>query len=91
MSYLNFESSLATSTALVTLVSSVLYAALRLPSPPKDHHEHSLATLDKNSRHWAVYPEDFYPGGAYVDLPAGRTRYWLFGPEQGKRVRPEFH
>jgi hypothetical protein len=68
------------------------YSALRLPAPPRHvDHKRSLSArshLSSHSSHWDIYPEDFYPGGAYVNLPAGRTRYWLFGPEDGKRVRP---
>ncbi|KAK0491615.1 Alpha/Beta hydrolase protein [Armillaria novae-zelandiae] len=43
----------------------------------------SLATVPQAS---AVYPEDFYTGGSYVELPYGRTRYWLLGPETGRKV-----
>ncbi|CAG8619559.1 11198_t:CDS:2, partial [Paraglomus occultum] len=32
------------------------------------------------------YLPDHYPGGAYVDLPYGKTRYWLIGPEDGKKI-----
>jgi hypothetical protein len=71
----------------VVLGVSALYAALSFPSPPRDKGEHSLAELPQTSPHWRVYPPDFYPGGAYVDLPYGRVRYWRFGPEDGKRVR----
>jgi hypothetical protein len=67
------------------------YSALRLPTLPHVDHERSLSArshLSSHSSHWDIYSEDFYPGGAYVNLPAGRTRYWLFGPEDGERVRP---
>jgi hypothetical protein len=70
----------------VALGASLLYTALRFPSPRRDKGEHSLAELPQTSPHWRVYPPDFYPGGAYVDLPYGRVRYWRFGPEDGKRV-----
>ncbi|KAK0443949.1 Alpha/Beta hydrolase protein [Desarmillaria tabescens] len=43
----------------------------------------SLATV---SQAWEVYPEDFYPGGSYAELPFGRTRYWLLGPEMGRKL-----
>ncbi|KIY68414.1 alpha beta-hydrolase [Cylindrobasidium torrendii FP15055 ss-10] len=33
-----------------------------------------------------LYPEDIFPGGGYADLPTGRVRYWLFGPEDGKKL-----
>jgi hypothetical protein len=76
-------------TALITAVAAtaIVYRALRLPDPPQEKAGHSLAAVDAKSPHWAVYPPDFYPGGQYVQLPLGRMRYWLFGPEDGKRVR----
>ncbi|KAI0032039.1 alpha/beta-hydrolase [Vararia minispora EC-137] len=46
----------------------------------------SLASLPADNRAWQIYPEDFYSGGAYVTFPHGRMRYWLLGPEQGKKV-----
>ncbi|KAG8968333.1 hypothetical protein FRC03_007792 [Tulasnella sp. 419] len=33
-----------------------------------------------------LYPADVYDGGAYVDFPMGRVRYWLLGPENGVKV-----
>lgn len=33
----------------------------------------SLASLPSDSRSWSIYPEDFYPGGAYADLPYGKV------------------
>ncbi|KAF9570174.1 hypothetical protein EC968_002113 [Mortierella alpina] len=33
-----------------------------------------------------AYPEDYFPGGAYAELPFGETHYFLFGPDNGKRV-----
>lgn len=27
-----------------------------------------------------------FPVGAYVSLPLGKTRFWLLGPEGGKKV-----
>jgi hypothetical protein len=79
--------SLASATGCALLLSAA-YVALRFPVLPKEDIGHSLAALGPESPHWTVYPEDYYPGGEYVDLPAGRMRYWLFGPEDGKRVRP---
>jgi hypothetical protein len=75
--------------AAAALVSSatLMYRALRFPDSPRERSSSSFATASKTSPHWGIYPEDFYPGGAYVDLPHGRTRYWLLGPEDGTRVR----
>ncbi|KAI0782541.1 alpha/beta-hydrolase [Abortiporus biennis] len=46
----------------------------------------SLSTLPKDSRSWQIYSEDFFEGGAYVKFPYGRVRYWLMGPEDGKKT-----
>lgn len=46
--------------------------------------------LDAKNRHSEelerLYPLDFLPGGAFVQLPFGLTRYFLFGPEDGEKV-----
>ncbi|KIM38718.1 hypothetical protein M413DRAFT_75699 [Hebeloma cylindrosporum] len=58
------------------------------PSPPAPVSIHpSLASLPPTSKSWSIYPEDFYPGGGYATFPNGRVRYWLVGPEKGKRAR----
>ncbi|KZT74670.1 alpha/beta-hydrolase [Daedalea quercina L-15889] len=46
----------------------------------------SMAVLPPDSRIREIYPADFFPNGEYVQLPHGRTRYWLLGPEDGVRV-----
>ncbi|KAI0775860.1 alpha/beta-hydrolase [Trametes elegans] len=57
------------------------------PHSPDTLYVHpSLATLPKSSPTWSIYPDDFYEGGAYVKFPYGTVRYWLLGPEDGKRV-----
>ncbi|KAK0207112.1 hypothetical protein DFS33DRAFT_1273438 [Desarmillaria ectypa] len=33
-----------------------------------------------------MYPESFYTGCYYAELPFDRTRYWLLGPEMGRRL-----
>ncbi|KAG0294846.1 hypothetical protein BGZ96_000335 [Linnemannia gamsii] len=33
-----------------------------------------------------AYPEDYYPGGEYAELSYGETHYFLFGPEDGKKI-----
>ncbi|KAJ7764693.1 alpha/beta-hydrolase [Mycena metata] len=48
--------------------------------------EPGLASLPLNSRARVVYSEDWLEGGAYVNLPKGRVRYWLVGPTSGKKV-----
>ncbi|KAG9286750.1 hypothetical protein G9A89_012300 [Geosiphon pyriformis] len=41
---------------------------------------------DEEAKKQVPYPPDFYPGGQYIHLPNGETRYWLFGSETGKKV-----
>jgi hypothetical protein len=66
------------------------YLLVAFPSPPETLNLHpSLASLPRTAKSWQIYPEDFYEGGSYVTFPHGRTRYWLLGPENGKRVRLE--
>ncbi|TFY71975.1 hypothetical protein EVG20_g1011 [Dentipellis fragilis] len=63
------------------------YFIAQFPHSPEVIAIHaSLASLPKDCKSWDIYPEDFYPGGAYVSLPFGRVRYWLLGPEDGKKV-----
>jgi hypothetical protein len=77
--------------AAAAVTAVVAYQVLHLPDPPKAKPDYSLAVVDAKSPHWTVYPPDFYPGGAYTQLPQGRMRYWLFGPENGKKVRRPPH
>ncbi|KAF9480153.1 alpha/beta-hydrolase [Pholiota conissans] len=57
------------------------------PSPPPPVFVHpSLASMPLQSKSWLIYPEDFYSGGGYVMFPNGKVRYWLLGPENGKKV-----
>ncbi|KAI6042291.1 Alpha/Beta hydrolase protein [Pisolithus marmoratus] len=62
----------------------LLYLLISFPYPPAPSVVH--ASLSTVPQAWSVYPEDFYPGGAYVSLPHGRVRYWLMGPEYGDKV-----
>lgn len=75
--------------ALVVLPPLFLtvYLLASFPRPPTVPIIHaSLAHLPSSSPSWDVYPEDFYSGGAYANLPLGRVRYWLIGPEDGRRI-----
>jgi pimeloyl-ACP methyl ester carboxylesterase len=57
------------------------------PPPPGTVYIHpSLECLPATSKSWTIYPEDFYPGGGYATFPNGKVRYWLLGPENGKKV-----
>ncbi|KAJ7210289.1 Alpha/Beta hydrolase protein [Mycena rebaudengoi] len=53
---------------------------LPLPADP------GLASLPSESHAREVYPEDWIEGGAYLQLPLGRLRYWLVGPSDGKKI-----
>lgn len=68
------------------IFASYLLAAF--PNPPETLNVHpSLASLPLDAKSWRIYPEDYYEGGAYVNFPYGRVRYWIMGPENGKKVR----
>ncbi|KIO04612.1 hypothetical protein M404DRAFT_544430 [Pisolithus tinctorius Marx 270] len=62
----------------------VAYLLISFPYPPTPPAVH--ASLSTVPQAWAVYSEDFYPGGAYAILPHGKVRHWLMGPEDGNKV-----
>ncbi|KAH9482114.1 hypothetical protein JR316_0004209 [Psilocybe cubensis] len=63
------------------------YFMAAFPSPPAPISVHpSLASLPSTSKSWSIYPEDFYTGGGYAVFPTGKVRYWLLGPEKGKKI-----
>ncbi|KAF4619496.1 hypothetical protein D9613_004744 [Agrocybe pediades] len=63
------------------------YFMAAFPSPPAPVFINpSLASLPPTAKSWSIYPEDYYPGGGYAPLPSGKVRYWLMGPEKGKKV-----
>ncbi|KAF8806148.1 alpha/beta-hydrolase [Phlegmacium glaucopus] len=63
------------------------YFMAAFPLPPATVYVHpSLASLPPTSKSWTIYPEDFYPGGGYATFPNGKVRYWLLGPENGKKI-----
>ncbi|KAF8878581.1 Alpha/Beta hydrolase protein [Gymnopilus junonius] len=67
------------------LITTYFMAAF--PNPPAPILIHpSLASMPPTSRSWSIYPEDFYSNGGYATFPNGRVRYWLLGPEKGKKV-----
>ncbi|KAL9713172.1 hypothetical protein Ac2012v2_004413 [Leucoagaricus gongylophorus] len=72
------------------LIPSLIFASYLLvtfPNPPEALNIFpSFASLPPNSKSREIYPEDFYEGGSYADSPYGRTRYWLLGPENGKKI-----
>ncbi|KAF9276798.1 hypothetical protein BGZ68_009752 [Mortierella alpina] len=46
----------------------------------------SLRAVAHRSGKNCAYPEDYFPGGAYAELSFGETHYFLFGPDNGKKV-----
>ncbi|KAJ7059762.1 Alpha/Beta hydrolase protein [Mycena amicta] len=74
---------------LLPSLAAVLFAVRALPLHsnrlPCTTHT-GLGSLPPDSRVRTLYPEDWATGGAYVTLPMGRVRYWLVGPETGKKV-----
>ncbi|KAH9965783.1 alpha/beta-hydrolase [Russula dissimulans] len=77
-------------TSSLLLISSLVllsYFFAQFPHAPQGYCVHpSLASLGSETKAKDIYPEDYYPGGAYVSLPFGDVRYWLLGPEAGKKI-----
>lgn len=46
----------------------------------------SLASLPPTNPARTIYPENLYGEGSYASLPWGETRYWIVGPEKGKKL-----
>jgi len=67
------------------LLATYFMAAFPVPRAMVYVHP-SLASLPPTSKSWTIYPEDFYPGGGYATFPNGKVRYWLLGPEKGKKI-----
>ena len=65
---------LSLSMLIVPTVFLSFWFLARFPLPPQPTPIHpSLASLPRDSRAWAVYPEDYYEGGHYVTFPWGRV------------------
>ncbi|GJE84062.1 alpha/beta-hydrolase [Phanerochaete sordida] len=47
---------------------------------------YSMEALNKDLPIRQLYPEDIYPNGAYYNSPYGRVRYWIVGPEDGRKI-----
>ena len=57
------------------------YFLTAFPYPPEPVNVHlSLASLPKTEKSWSIYPEDFYPGGGYAELPNGKVCFIPFLP-----------
>ncbi|KAG8956866.1 hypothetical protein FRC04_000344 [Tulasnella sp. 424] len=73
--------------AIIPLIAAIPYLLLKFPSPVRPPKVHpGLAGLpgpddELRKRLKAIYPENFYEGGAYADLPFGKLRYYVVGGE----------
>ncbi|KAJ7103970.1 Alpha/Beta hydrolase protein [Mycena belliarum] len=71
------------------VVSFYLLASFPPPPPPLPLPTFpGLDSLSPDSRAREIYPIDWAGNGSghWADLPLGRTRYWLVGPESGKKI-----
>ncbi|KAE9408220.1 alpha/beta-hydrolase [Gymnopus androsaceus JB14] len=72
---------------ILPLLLLTTYFLAAFPTPPEAVFLHaSLASLPNGSLARKIYPEDFFEGGGYATFPYGRVRYWLMGPESGKKI-----
>ncbi|KAG9121525.1 hypothetical protein FRC07_002474 [Ceratobasidium sp. 392] len=84
---------LATAIPLITLYTAIPALASGIPTRSKRYPSLETLVVAEDSRigklkkrAHEVYPPDLYGQGHSVDLPKGRVKYWLLGPEDGKRV-----
>jgi hypothetical protein len=84
---------LATAIPLIALYSTVPALSSGVTSRPKIHPSLETLVVADNSRlaelkkhAHEIYPADLYGPGHSVELTKGRVKYWLIGPEEGKRV-----
>lgn len=82
--------------ALIPLLTVIPYFLFKLPSPARPPKIHpGLAELpgpddERRKRLKAIYPENFYEGGGYADLPFGKLRYYMLGNELSPKVKRMF-
>ncbi|KAI9594042.1 Alpha/Beta hydrolase protein [Syncephalis fuscata] len=76
-------------TGLLAMVVAIAIC-LALRAPALSGKLVDLRTVYRNAspeeRALMPYPEDFYSGGAYVTLEHGDVRYYLLGPEDGRKI-----
>ncbi|CAE6430065.1 unnamed protein product [Rhizoctonia solani] len=84
---------LATAIPLIALYSTVPALSSGVGSKPKVYPSLGTIVLADNSRLGKlkkhvdeIYPTNIYGPSHTVELTKGEVRYWLFGPEEGKRV-----
>ena len=57
-----------------SLILLLSYFYAQFPHAPQGYSVHpSLASLGPGTKAQDIYPEDYYPGGAYVTLPFGKV------------------
>ncbi|SRR6266404_2656880 len=63
---------------LITSLVLLSYFLSQFPHAPQGYSVHpSLASLGPETKAMDIYPEEYYPGGAYVSLPFGNVRVHL--------------
>ncbi|KAG8901491.1 hypothetical protein FRC00_006794 [Tulasnella sp. 408] len=83
--------------ALIPLLTVIPYFLFKLPSPARPPKIHpGLGELpgpddELRKRLKAIYPENFYEGGGYADLPFGKLRYYMLGNELSPKELPIDH
>ncbi|KAG0224630.1 alpha/beta-hydrolase [Mortierella sp. GBAus27b] len=79
-------SSLLSATVAVSTVVAALgvYSVHRSLTAQRGSTLPSLRAVDRSALD--AYPEDYYPGGQYAELSFGETHYFMFGPEDGKKI-----
>ncbi|KAG8690906.1 hypothetical protein FRC11_008205 [Ceratobasidium sp. 423] len=84
---------LATAIPLIVLYSTIPALSSGVTSKPKVYPSLGNLVVAENSRIAKlkkladeIYPADIYGPGHTVELTKGQVKYWLLGPEEGKRV-----
>ncbi|KAH7339680.1 Alpha/Beta hydrolase protein [Rhizoctonia solani] len=84
---------LATAIPLIALYSTLPALSSGVTSKPRVYPSLGNIVVAENSRisklkKYAdeVYPTDIYGPGGTVQLTKGEVKYWVYGPEEGKRV-----
>ncbi|KAF9134873.1 hypothetical protein BGW39_005588 [Mortierella sp. 14UC] len=76
----------STTSAAAAASVLALLGAKRIYSAISAHRGLALPSLRAANLLKCAYPEDYYPGGQYAELSYGETHYFMFGPEDGKKV-----
>ncbi|ELU42630.1 alpha/beta hydrolase family domain-containing protein [Rhizoctonia solani AG-1 IA] len=84
---------LATAIPLIALYSTLPALSSAAPSKPKVYPSLGNIAFAENSRLGELkkhanklYPADIYGPGDTVELTKGEVKYWIYGPEEGKKV-----